>query len=131
MAIADKLLQLNAVKQDIKTAIEGKGVDMTGVPFTGYPTKIDSITTETGMSYHDYAKMLYSMWGYEAFFTEAWTESQNSLEVLFEIPLTLAATDQELVEGNNVDIYVGTDSALTDLYNLVVGGEFPDGYAIM
>ena len=37
MAIADKLLELNDVKQDIKIAIEGKGVSMTGVPFTGYP----------------------------------------------------------------------------------------------
>ena len=130
MTIADKLLELNDVKQDIKTAIEGKGVDMTGVPFTGYPTKIDSITTGTGMSYHDYAKNLYTMWGYEAFFTAAWTESQNSLEVLFEIPLMLVAANQNMV-GMDLDIYVGTNSALTNFYNLVAGGEFPDDYAII
>lgn len=123
MAIADKILQVNQVKQDIKTAIEGKGVNMTGVPFTGYPAKIDSITTGAGLSYHDYAKMLYSMYGYGAFFTEAWTESQNSLEVLFEIPLMLVATDQNM-GGKDLDLYVGTDSALTDFYNLVAGGEF-------
>ena len=131
MTIADKLLELNDVKQDIKTAIEDKGVDMTDVPFTDYPTKIDSITTGTGMSYHDYAKMLYSMWGYEAQFTEAWTESQNSLEVLFEIPLMLAATNQDFGGGEYLDLYVGTNSALTAFYNLVASGEFPADYAII
>ena len=128
MSLADKLLELNDVKQDIKTAIEGKGVDMTGVPFTGYPTKIDSITVGTGMSYHDYAKNLYTMWGYETQFTEAWTESQNSLEVLFEIPLSLAASNTGLI-GKVLDLYVGTDSTLTDFYNLVVSGEFEEEYS--
>lgn len=41
MAIAPKLLEINQVKQDIKDAIEDKGVDMTDVPFTDYATKID------------------------------------------------------------------------------------------
>ena len=130
MTIADKLLELNDVKQDIKTAIEDKGVDMTDVPFTDYPTKIDSITVGTGMSYHDYAKNLYTMWGYETQFTEAWTESQNSLEVLFEIPLMLAVANQSL-GGKNLDLYVGTNSALTTFYNLVASGEFPANYAII
>lgn len=130
MAIADKLLELNDVKQDIKTAIEGKGVSMTGVPFTGYSTKIDSITTGPGMSYHDYAKMLYSMYGFGTQFTEAWTESQNSLDVLFEIPLMLVAPNQNL-GGMDLDLYAGTDSALADFYNLVVGEEFPKDYAII
>lgn len=131
MAIADKLLELNDVKQDIKTAIEGKGVSMTGVPFTGYPAKIDSITTGAGMSYHDYAKMLFSMFGFgDVLFTTAWTESQNSLDVLFEIPLMLAAANQDL-GGKELDLYVGTDSALTNFYNLVDGGEFPNDYAII
>jgi len=41
MSVADKLLQLNQVKQDIKEAIENKGVDLTGVDFGGYAEKID------------------------------------------------------------------------------------------
>ena len=41
MAIADKLLQLNQVKQNIKTAIENKGGDLTSVDFGGYAGKID------------------------------------------------------------------------------------------
>jgi len=41
MTIADKLLQVNQVKQDIKVAIENKDVDLTGVAFGGYAEKID------------------------------------------------------------------------------------------
>jgi len=45
MTIADNLTLLNSTKQDIKAAIEAKGVDMTDVPFTDYDTKIGEITT--------------------------------------------------------------------------------------
>lgn len=40
MSVADKLLQVNQVKQDIKTAIENKGIPMTDVAFTEYANKI-------------------------------------------------------------------------------------------
>ena len=40
MSVADKLLQVNQVKQDIKVAIENKGVDLTGIDFGGYAGKI-------------------------------------------------------------------------------------------
>lgn len=44
MTIAENLLQLNEAKQAIKTAIESKGQDLTGVPFTGYAEKITAIS---------------------------------------------------------------------------------------
>jgi|LSQX01.2.fsa_nt_gb hypothetical protein len=44
MSIADKLIQLNTTKQNIKQAIIDKGVDLTGVPFTDYHTKIAEIS---------------------------------------------------------------------------------------
>ena len=44
MSIADKLTQLATAKQNIKQAIIDKGVDLTGVPFTSYHTKIAEIT---------------------------------------------------------------------------------------
>lgn len=47
MTISDKLTQLNAAKQAIKTAIQNKGQDMAGVPFTNYANKIDAITGGT------------------------------------------------------------------------------------
>jgi surface protein len=43
MSIANKLIDINNAKQDIKQAISNKGVDMTGVPFTRYAEKIDEI----------------------------------------------------------------------------------------
>lgn len=43
MAISDKLQDLIDIKQDIKEAIENKGVDLTGVDFGGYAGKIDEI----------------------------------------------------------------------------------------
>ena len=44
MSVADKLLQVNQVKQDIKTAIETKGIPMTNVAFTEYANKILDIS---------------------------------------------------------------------------------------
>ena len=44
MSIADKLIQLNTTKQNIKQAIINKGVSMAGVPFTQYHTKIAEIS---------------------------------------------------------------------------------------
>lgn len=46
--ISDKLQELIRIKQDIKTAIENKGVDLTDVPFTEYAEKIDEIETGGG-----------------------------------------------------------------------------------
>ena len=48
MAISDKLQELLDIKQDIKTAIENKDIDLTGVDFGGYAGKIDEI--ETGVA---------------------------------------------------------------------------------
>ena len=45
--IAENLQTIQNIKQDIKTAIENKGVDMTNTPFTEYSTKIDEISSES------------------------------------------------------------------------------------
>lgn len=45
MTISQKLIDVNTAKQNIKTSIEAKGVDTTGVAFTDYHTKIDEIVT--------------------------------------------------------------------------------------
>ena len=42
--IAENLLTLNEAKKAIKTAIEEKGQDLTGVPFTKYAEKIAAIS---------------------------------------------------------------------------------------
>ena len=43
--LIDNLNIIESVKTDIKSAIENKGVDMTGVSFPGYASKIGEITT--------------------------------------------------------------------------------------
>ena len=43
--LIDNLNIIESVKTDIKSAIENKGVDMTGVSFGSYPDKIGEITT--------------------------------------------------------------------------------------
>ena len=48
--IAENLQTIQNIKQNIKTAIENKGVDMTNTPFSEYSTKIDEITTGGGSS---------------------------------------------------------------------------------
>lgn len=47
MPIADNLTLLNSTKADIKAAIAAKGVDMTGVAFTDYDTKISQISSSS------------------------------------------------------------------------------------
>lgn len=46
--ISENLIALNETKQNIKTAIEGKGQDLTGVPFTQYADKIEAIQAGGG-----------------------------------------------------------------------------------
>lgn len=55
MAIADKLTQLNNVKLAIKNALINKGIDMTGVAFTNYASKIDGVGDYTQSSVYSYS----------------------------------------------------------------------------
>ena len=48
MGVLDKLNQIKSCKEDIKQAIEDKGVDMTDVAFTEYAEKIGEIQTGGG-----------------------------------------------------------------------------------
>lgn len=53
MSIADQLTQLNQIKLDIKQALIDKGVDMAGVPFAEYPSKINEINGLSELEYID------------------------------------------------------------------------------
>lgn len=53
MTTVEKLNNLISIKQDIKTAIENKGVDMTGVSFLGYANKIGEIVSGVGYTDRD------------------------------------------------------------------------------
>jgi hypothetical protein len=74
MTVADKLLQLNQVKQDIKEAIEMRGIPMTNVAFTEYANKILDISGELG-EYFNYALDYYTATGNSSQFSNAWRHS--------------------------------------------------------
>jgi hypothetical protein len=59
MTIASELTTLNSTKQAIKTAIEAKGQDLTGVAFSGYPAKIDAISGGGSGYYDDWSQEYY------------------------------------------------------------------------
>ena len=42
--LIDNLNTIESIKTDIKTALENKGVDMTGISFPGYASKIGEIS---------------------------------------------------------------------------------------
>ncbi len=48
MSLIDNLNAINICKANIKTALEGKGVDMTNVKFSEYAGKIDALQLESG-----------------------------------------------------------------------------------
>jgi hypothetical protein len=123
MAIADKLLEVNQVKQDIKEALETQGVDMTGVPFTEYADKVLEISGGGGMTYEDYARTLYSVWGKSSQFETAWQKQIDAKNVIYDINVTLVASNQNM-GGMYLDLYIG-DSDLTQLYNDCVNEVIP------
>ncbi len=133
MSIADKLLQLNQVKQDIKVAIETKGVPMTNVAFTEYANKILDIIGGGGdFPTISYDEIEYFGWSYYMFsqsnvieqIPHAWQDMKDSEMVLFDIPLTLAAPNQEM-GGMTIDLYVGTNGQLQALYDACVNETIP------
>ena len=77
MSVADKLLQVNQVKQDIKTAIETKGIPMTNVAFTEYANKILDISGGGGEvdEYFYYSKAYYTITNNATIFENAWGHS--------------------------------------------------------
>ena len=81
MAIADKLTQLNNVKLAIKNAIINKGVDMTGVAFTEYATKINSIETGASNSYSASADGSYT--NNTLTVTKSFTSATNVKSIVF------------------------------------------------
>ena len=126
MSVADKLLQLNQVKQDIKTAIETKGIPMTNVAFTEYANKIADISGGGGEvdEYFYYSKAYYTITNNSTLFSNAWQDMKDSETVLFDIPLALAAPNQSM-GGMTIDIYVGTNGQLQALYDACANGTIP------
>ena len=91
MSVADKLLQVNQVKQNIKTAIETKGIPMTDVAFTEYANKILDISGDGGEvdEYFYYSKAYYTITNNSTIFSNAWEHSLtvDPLEISEDSPV--------------------------------------------
>lgn len=127
MSISDKIIQLNQVKQDIKQAIENKGVAMSGVPFTNYPLKINEISGGGGgsgdITFAELplaceARATYDKNGDLAVFQNAWNEYKTKNDVLYEFPITRVAQGVEM-GGFSMDIFDG-GVPLQNLYNDII-----------
>jgi hypothetical protein len=116
MTIASELTTLNSTKQAIKTAIEAKGQDLTGVPFSGYPAKINAISGGGGSSaYWDDWSQEY----YEAVYAYAQASWARPTEWLAMPEMT--ASDQRIamlvaVKDNDMNVvwfYISTTNGFT------------------
>ncbi len=116
MTIADKLLQINQVKQDIKTAIETKGIPMTNVAFTEYANKILEISGG-GDEYFYYSKAYYTITNNATLFSNAWT-NHNKRTTLFDGNISFEVTDDGM--GIPLSIYSGV--GMDELYDLLESG---------
>ncbi len=107
---------IDASKQDKLVA----GTNITINPITnvisasgtggGDGTDLDTIM------YMNYASDIFYREGNRSLFSNAWQDMKNSETVLFDIPLALAAPNQDF-SGFNVDLYVGTNDQLQALYD--------------
>ena len=88
--IAENLSALQQTKANIKTAIEGKGQDLTNVPFTEYAEKINLIggadvseTNIQGYKYQDLTRVIST--GGEFATDGAYESAENYLQGLYTL----------------------------------------------
>ena len=97
MTIASELTTLNTTKNNIKDAIEAKGVTVGAVPFADYPSKIASIS---GGGSTPLTPIVWTQSYYDAVYAEAESQAQAKAWVRpadwLTLP-TLQATDQKFV----------------------------------
>jgi len=87
-------------------------------------SNLDPIDPEDPDSYEEYALALYDRFGKLTLFENAWQDMKDSETVLFDIPLMLAAPNQDM-DGIFVDLYVGTNGQLQALYDACVNETIP------
>lgn len=133
MSIADKLLQVNQVKQDIKTAIETKGIPMTNVAFTEYANKILDISGGGGspllftddLEQAQKVKEVFALSDKVSNLNKVWEDYKRTPELKYDLALTKVAENQDLAGNSGVDIYIGNSDLIT-LYNDCVNGTIND-----
>ena len=71
-----------------------------------------------------YSKTYYTITNNSTLFSNAWQDMKDSETVLFDIPLLLAAPNQQM-EGFTIDMYVGTDGQLQAFYDACANETIP------
>lgn len=123
--IAEKLRTLLTIKNDIKTAIEKKGINVGDVPFTEYSEKIEDISVSGG-GYGEGYNNGYND-GYNAGLNDGKNKYQglnrlNEYEVKNYIDLATAnEMESEIMSSSLYDIMVSGEKVL-DFSSFMVGG---------
>lgn len=105
--IAERLTQLQNAKENIKQAIENKGVSLSNVPFTQYHEKIAEISVGEELDLFLTAAKKYHEANLLSDLEAAWQKKVDSETILYDIPLTRIAQNQDIGIGIDVDIYTG------------------------
>ena len=133
--LIENLDAINNCKEDIKTALENKGVDMTGVVFSGYAEKINSLQLESGdtPTPTPSADYIYSNGYMENEDGTPCTTPDITTYVKYEIP--------ELNDGESYELELfgplefigyqkGDEDSLFDYPDIVFGVDVPQNYTV-
>lgn len=115
--IAENLLALQTAKENIKSAIEGKGQDLTDVPFTEYHDKISAIQTGGGIDKMQYKCDNIKSLAYEFYYQDGYTPKMTN-EIVVE---TMKGVDTSKVESMRYMFAASSSGGdLTDLSEITI-----------
>ena len=124
MSLMDNLIAIENCKNDIKSALINKGVDMTDVTFSGYAAKIDELQLESGdtPTPTPSADYIYSN-GYLVDATE-------TNDIITFIPYEIVLNDEGkfIIELTNPEEIPGYDGGT--YFDVVFGVDVPNTYQI-
>ena len=120
--LIDNLNAINTCKGEIRRALEGKGVDMTGVAFSGYADKIKALQLESGDTPTPSADYIYSN-GYLTGGTET-----NDIITYVPYEIILDGDGKFIIELTNPEEIPGYDGGT--YFDVVFGVDVPNTYQI-
>ena len=117
MAISDKLQDLIDIKQDIKTAIENKDVDLTGVDFGVYAVKIDllpAVVELTQAQYDAFPATFKLVWGQASPITLfVWNDTGTKINVFNGNGIADLSAPYNTISGSHI---FATESEIASSY---------------
>lgn len=120
--ISNQLLNLSALKQNIRIAIENMGQDMTNVPFTQYAEKINAIQVED--SVHEKLFPIYQQENEPENKTGLWIKKSNENKLPIYFANENKATTEELIDLGGIDTSVLLNKSLKNFISDKKGNYF-------